>query len=240
MRDTAGYIHSYESFGAVDGPGVRFVVFMQGCPLRCRYCHNPDTWHTADGKRVTAGEVFDEISQYRNFIKGGVTLSGGEPLMQPEFAEAILTLCRKEGFHTAVDTSGAVPLSACKGALEAADLILLDIKDIDPADCETLTGQNNRNALALLRWCEEAKKPVWIRHVLVPGLTLKEEKLHALAQMLKRFSCIEKIELNPFHKMGEYKWDAADVPYTLKDTPVPDEASVLHAKEVFRSYELPL
>lgn len=236
-----GRIHSVESFGAVDGPGVRFVVFMQGCPLRCRYCHNPDTWKPSDGKLVSAADLVREIEQYRNFIRsGGVTLSGGEPLMQPEFATELLKLCKASGFHTAIDTSGAIPLHHCKEAVDTADLILLDIKDIDAEDCRSLTGQDNANALALLDYCEETHKPVWIRHVLVPGLTLSDEKLHRLAQKLQSYTCIEKVELNPFHKMGEFKWEQLALPYTLTDTPAPSPDETNHAKEVFRSYELPL
>lgn len=240
VRPDFGFIHSYESFGAVDGPGVRFVVFLQGCPLRCLYCHNPDTWNMQDGKRVSADDVIREILPYRNFIRGGVTLSGGEPLLQPSFCTALLSACKQEGFHTAIDTAGSIPLAACRDAVDAADLILLDIKDIDQADCIALTGQDHQNAFTLLQYCERVKKPVWIRHVLVPGLTLKEEKLHRLAQALQPFSCIEKVELNPFHKMGEYKWQLTSTPYLLKETAAPSETSVRHAKEVFRSYALPI
>lgn len=241
MDSVYGYIHSYESFGAVDGPGVRFVVFFQGCPLHCLYCHNPDTWDIRKGRPVEVSAVLAEILQYRNFIKdGGVTLSGGEPFWQPEFCRELLSLCKKEGLHTAVDTSGAVPLSRCKEAVDLADLLLLDIKDIDPADCRNLTGQDNCNALKLLSYCEEIRKPVWIRHVLVPGLTANDLKLVRLAQTLKPFSCIEKIELNPFHKMGGYKWEQTGTPYTLKDTPPLSEGELNHAKEMLRSYELPL
>lgn len=236
-----GFIHSCESFGAVDGPGIRYVVFFQGCPLRCRYCHNPDTWKLSDGRRVSAESLAFEIGQYRNFIRsGGVTLSGGEPLLQADFAAELLSLCKAAGFHTAIDTSGAVPLEKCRNAVDTADLILLDIKDIDADACHALTGQDNRNAFALLDYCEETHKPVWIRHVLVPHLTLCDEKLHRLGKRLSPYTCIEKVELNPFHKMGEFKWSALDIPYTLTDTPAPDPDAVIHAKEIIRSYELPL
>ncbi len=236
-----GYIHSCESFGAVDGPGVRYVVFFQGCPLRCRYCHNPDTWKLTDGRCVSPQTLAAEIEQYRNFIRsGGVTLSGGEPLLQADFAAELLTLCKSAGFHTAIDTSGAVALDKCRGAVDTADLILLDIKDIDAEDCRSLTGQDNANAFALLDYCEQTGKAVWIRHVLVPGLTLSDEKLHRLGARLASYTCIEKVELNPFHKMGEFKWAALDIPYTLTDTPAPESDAVTHAKEIIRSYGLPL
>ena len=236
-----GYIHSCESFGAVDGPGVRYVVFFQGCPLRCRYCHNPDTWKLTDGRRVSAQSLASEIEQFRNFIRsGGVTLSGGEPLMQADFAAELLALCKAAGFHTAIDTSGAVALDKCRNAIDTADLLLLDIKDIDADDCRDLTGQDNANAFAVLDYCEAVHKPVWIRHVLVPELTLCDEKLHRLGSRLSAYTCIEKVELNPFHKMGEFKWSSLGIPYTLTDTPAPDPDAVAHAKEIVRSYGLPL
>ena len=206
MGETIGYIHSVESFGAVDGPGVRFVVFLQGCPLRCLFCHNPDTWNQGEGTKMTANELFDQIKQYKNFIKnGGVTLSGGEPLMQPEFILDVLNLCKAEGIHTAIDTSGGVPLITAKAAIEAADMLLLDIKDIDKEDCEKLTGQSNTNAMAILNHCDYIGKDVWIRHVLIPEYTMNYDKLDRLARVLSWYSCIKKIELMPFHKMGEYK-----------------------------------
>lgn len=240
-QSVQGRIHSVETFGAVDGPGVRFVVFFQGCPLRCKFCHNPDTWNPAEGKPVTAKELAGQIASYKNFIKdGGVTLSGGEPLLQPEFATALLLECKRLGLHTALDTSGGVPLSAAKPPVDAADLILLDIKDIDQEDCRALTGQDNQNALALLRYCQQTGKPVWIRHVMVPGLTLKRDKLSRLAAFLSGFSCIQKVELLPFHKMGEYKWEQLGRPYSLTDTPVPEPEEVALAKEIFRKQGLPL
>lgn len=240
-QSVQGRIHSVETFGAVDGPGVRFVVFFQGCPLRCKFCHNPDTWNPAEGKPVTAKELAGQIASYKNFIKdGGVTLSGGEPLLQPEFATALLLECKRLGLHTALDTSGGVPLSAAKPPVDAADLILLDIKDIDKEDCRALTGQDNQNALALLRYCQQTGKPVWIRHVMVPGLTLKRDKLTRLAAFLSGFSCIQKVELLPFHKMGEYKWEQLGRPYSLTDTPVPEPEEVALAKEIFRKQGLPL
>ena len=227
MGSAYGYIHSYESFGAVDGPGVRFVVFFQGCPLRCLYCHNPDTWEMKRGRLTEASAVLNEILQYRSFIKdGGVTLSGGEPLLQPDFCAELLSLCKRAGLHTAIDTSGAVPLSHCRKAVDLADLLLLDIKDIDPKDCIKLTGQDNSSALHLLSYCEETGKP-------------DDRKLVRLAQALKPFSCIQKVELHPFHKMGEYKWRQIGAPYTLTDTPPLSEDELNHAKELLRSYEIP-
>lgn len=241
IREVRGRIHSIESFGAVDGPGVRFVVFFQGCPLRCLYCHNPDSWKFEEGQEKTAGEMIDQISDYKSFIrKGGVTLSGGDPLAQPEFCAALLKLCKEQGLHTAVDTAGYVPLSRCKEAVDEADMILLDIKDIDTEDCKTLTGQGNENALSLLDYCESVKKPVWIRHVCLPGYTLQEEKLKRLAEKLSSYRCVEKVELIPFHQMGIYKWDYVDREYLLADVEVPSQQEMEEAHKLFREYGLPL
>lgn len=236
-----GRIHSVETFGAVDGPGVRFVVFLQGCPLRCKFCHNPDTWNPKDGQEISAAELIEQISSYRNFIrKGGVTLSGGEPLLQPQFVKAVLDGCRELGLHTAIDTSGGVPLETAKPAIDAADMLLLDIKDIDPDGCRELTGRDNQNALSILRYCEEVGKSVWIRHVMVPGLTLQTDKLKRLAARLKGYRCIKKVELLPFHKMGEYKWEELHIPYSLTDTPEPTKDEVEAAKAIFLQNGLPL
>ncbi len=240
-EEIVGYLHSVESFGAVDGPGVRFVAFLQGCPLRCLFCHNADTWNRNEGKKVTPRELVEQILQYKNFIqKGGVTLSGGEPLMQPEFCREVARLCRKNGLHVAIDTSGAIPLSVCREAIDAADMLLLDIKDIDPEDCVKLTGQSNANALEILNYCDYTGKDVWIRHVLVPGYTLDTYKLLRLGRVLSWYSCIKKVELIPFHKMGEYKWDYADREYQLKNVNPPTEEQVEQAKEIMRKYALPL
>lgn len=241
LKSVTGYLHSVESFGAVDGPGVRFVAFLQGCPLRCLFCHNADTWKQNEGRKVTAGELVRQILQYKNFIKkGGVTLSGGEPLMQPEFCLAVTLLCQREGLHVALDTSGGVPLERCKDAIDAADMLLLDIKDIDKEGCVKLTGQSNENALDILNYCDYKGKDVWIRHVLVPGYTLDTYKLIRLARVLSWYSCIRKVEMIPFHKMGEYKWDYVDKAYQLKNTPAPAPEQVEQAKEIMRKYALPV
>ena len=205
-----GRIHSEESFGTLDGPGVRYVVFMQGCPNRCIYCHNPDTWNSSGGKLSTVGELMQRICSCRNFIqKGGVTISGGEPVMQKEFVLELLENCRKEKLHTALDTSGAVPLAHCGELIDAADLILLDIKGVDPQSAERLTGNLHcfENAVQILDHCQRTGKAVWIRHVLVRDITCTEENLTRLATMLAGYDNIEKIDLLPFHTMGFFKWD---------------------------------
>ncbi|MEG0691780.1 MAG: pyruvate formate-lyase-activating protein [Oscillospiraceae bacterium] len=240
-QDIIGYIHSYETFGAVDGPGVRFIVFLQGCPLRCLYCHNADTWKMNEGTKITAKDLFDKIIQYKNFIKkGGVTFSGGEPLLQHEFVTEVIKLCKKAGLHTAIDTSGGVELEICKDAINEADMILLDIKDIDKEDCIKLTGQPNTNALAILNYCDYIGKDVWIRHVLVPQYTMDTFKLYRLARVLSWYNCIKKVEIIPFHKMGEYKWDYIKEEYKLKDIPPASVTDVEQAKEIMTQYGLPL
>ncbi len=236
-----GRVHSIESFGAVDGPGIRFVIFLQGCPLQCKFCHNPDSWDFAYGKKMDVDFIMEQILSYRNFIKnGGVTISGGEPMMQPEFVKALLERCRNHGVHTAVDTSGSIPLEHCKGVIDTADMLLLDIKDIDSEDCKKLTGLGNENALAVLEYCESIHKPIWIRHVVVPTLTLKRDKLERLADKLSRYSCIQKVELLPFHKMGEYKWETLERPYELTDIQPPTREQMREAETIFRERGLPL
>ena len=225
-----GRVHSVETFGTLDGPGVRYVLFLQGCPLRCLYCHNPDSRTANAGTQMSAGDVLADILTYRTFIRsGGVTLSGGEPLLQPTFARAILEGCREHRLHTALDTSGAIPLEASREALELADLVMLDIKALDNDLCRTLTGAGNENTLATLDYCESIRKPVWIRHVLVPGYTLDEVRLVRLATYLKKFTVIRKVELQPFHKMGEYKWERLGYEYLLTRTPAPTAEEVSRA-----------
>lgn len=234
-----GYVHSIETCGTVDGPGIRYVAFFQGCPLRCKFCHNPDTWKKYEGKQYTVDALLQDILKYRNFIKnGGVTLSGGEPLLQADFAAELLRRCKEEGLHTAVDTSGAIPLKACKEAVDAADLILLDIKSIDSIKCKELTGMGNDNALELLDYLESTKKSVWIRHVVVPGITENYEDIEAMARYLSKFTVVERVEILPFHKMGEFKWKELGMEYTLYDTPTPEKDSIRKIKEILKGYGL--
>lgn len=239
MQNVMGHIHSVESFGALDGPGIRYVLFLQGCPLRCLFCHNPDSWEARGGQKIGSVEVVEDILRYRNFIRsGGVTLSGGEPLMQPAFAASILEGCREQGLHTALDTSGAVSLLYCRPAVDQADMLLLDMKAADDRLFRRITGRGLDNTLEILNHCENVGKRVWIRHVLVPGLTLEREALCELGNLLKPYACIERVELLPFHKMGEYKWEALGAPYTLKDTPAAGRDEVEWAKTILKAYGL--
>lgn len=241
MENVTGYIHSVESFGALDGPGVRYVLFLQGCPFRCVYCHNPDSWCAKGGQKVYSQDVIQDILRYKNFIKnGGVTLSGGEPLMQPEFCLSVIKGCMEHGLHTAVDTAGGVSILLCGQVVELADLLLLDIKAANDELFRKITGHSIYNTLEILDTREKINKPVWIRHVLVPGLTLDDAHLHEMGRLLRGYNCIESVELLPFHKMGEFKWDELNKPYTLRDTRPPSSEQVEHARILLRGYNLPV
>jgi len=228
-----------ETFGALDGPGIRYVLFLQGCPLRCVYCHNPDSWCVQGGQEIGSADVVRDILRYKSFLKkGGVTLSGGEPLMQPEFAAAIIEGCIDNGIHTAIDTSGGVSLLLCRKPVELADLLLLDIKAADDQLYRRITGHSIDNPLDILAERERMGKPVWIRHVLVPGLTLDDSQLNKLGKLLQHYSCIERVELLPFHKMGEYKWEQLGEKYTLSQTQPPKPEEVEQAREILRRFGL--
>ena len=239
MENVMGRIHSVESFGALDGPGIRYVLFLQGCPLRCVFCHNPDSWHREGGQMIGSIDVVNDILRYRHFIQsGGVTLSGGEPLMQPEFVTSIIDGCHEHGLHVAVDTSGGVAFLACREAVEKADLLLLDIKAAEDDLFRKITGRGMDNTMEILAARERMGRPVWIRHVLVPGLTLDDRQLHKLGRLLQDYRCIEKVELLPFHKMGEYKWEALGEAYTLADVQPPEPRQVEHARTLLRGFGL--
>lgn len=231
-----GYIHSHESFGTVDGPGIRYVVFTQGCPLRCKYCHNPDTWKIEDAKMIeTAEKTFSEISKYKNYIKnGGVTITGGEPLTQPEYVKELLKLCKKDGIHTAVDTSGYLLNDKVKECLEYVDLVLLDIKSIDPNQYKELTGVELEPTLKFIEYLKSINKPMWIRHVVVPGITDNDELLNKLADYLKGFDNLEKVEILPYHTLGEYKWKSLGLEYPLKEVLPLSNKRAEEIKSIFR------
>ena len=238
--DPLGYIHSIESCGTVDGPGIRYVAFLQGCPLRCLYCHNPDSWKFGSGQVMHASALVADILKYRVFIRnGGVTLSGGEPLSQGAFVANVFSRLQAEGIHTAIDTSGIIPVAHCDAALAHTDLVILDIKSLDPQLCRQISGADNRHALALLDWCEQQGKAVWIRHVIVPGYTDRKADLEALAAYLKAFTCMEKVQLLPFHQMALHKWEHLDVAYTLHNVSAPSIEAMHIAREIFRLQGLP-
>ncbi|MDR3314520.1 MAG: radical SAM protein [Oscillospiraceae bacterium] len=231
LEQIPGYMHHTESFGTVDGPGLRYVFFLQGCPLRCLYCHNPDAL-AAGGQRTTAGEAAAQATGLRNFIQGA-TFSGGEPLCQPEFVEATALLLREQGIPSAIDTAGAPDLAKARPAIDAAELLLLDIKAAEHEMAVRLTGQGNEAALATLDYCEQTKKPVWLRHVLLPGWTLEQTQLEKLAALLLPYTCIQLVELLPFHKLGEPKWEQLGRPYLLQKTPAVTQAEAAWARGIF-------
>lgn len=235
-----GKIHSFESFGTVDGPGIRFVVFVQGCPMRCLYCHNPDTWSVDGGTQYTAEEVASRILKYKNYFTGGggATVSGGEPLMQAAFVEELFTILKKSGIHTALDTSGALYDArnprAFDSLLAVTDLVLLDIKHIDDDEHIKLTGRSNKNILAFARYLSDLGKPVWIRHVLVPGITDNDEYLHRLKAFLSTLTNVEKVEVLPYHTMGEVKYNKLGIDYPLKGVQPPSPERLKNAKEILK------
>lgn len=235
-----GSIHSFETFGTKDGPGIRFVLFMQGCPLRCLYCHNVDTWKMSNAKyEFSVDEVMKKITDIKSFIKtGGVTISGGEPLLQNEFVNELLKRCRENNIHTVLDTSGYIFNDDVKETLENVDLVLLDIKHINKDKYKNLTGVKLDNTLEFLNYLSTIDKKVWIRHVLVPNYTDDNEDLEALAKYLSQFSNIEKVEILPFHQLGIEKWEKENLEYKLRNNPTPSKEAVLKAEEIFRKYNL--
>ena len=232
-----GRIHSTESFGTVDGPGVRFVVFFQGCPLRCKYCHNPDTWDFSGGREVTAEELMKEYDSYKEFLKsGGITATGGEPLAQPEFLAELFALAKSKGVHTCLDTSAGVYDPAhhekIDEALKYTDLVMLDIKHIDNEEHKRLTGKGNRNILAFAEHIRELGIPVWIRHVVVPGITDKYEELFSLCEFLSTLSNIKALDVLPYHDMAKPKYAELGLDYPLGDTPPLTKEEAIKARDI--------
>lgn len=235
-----GYIHSTESFGTVDGPGVRFVVFFQGCPLRCKYCHNPDTWEFRKGKEVTAEEIMKEYDSYKEFLKsGGITATGGEPLAQPEFLAELFSLAKKNGVHTCMDTSGALydPNNCEKidEILKYTDLCMLDIKHMDNKAHKALTGFGNENILKFAEHLRDLKIPVWIRRVVVGGLTDSEQELFQLGEFLSGLDNLKALDVLPYHDMGKFKYADLGIEYPLSDTLPLTKDEAVKAKNLIMS-----
>lgn len=274
--ETTGYIHSIDSFGSVDGPGVRFVTFLQGCHMRCRYCHNPDTWKLANADAVSEQQISENAAQahantvqntasdsaapssvcnykemtpsalirqalrYKRYWgkEGGITVSGGEPLLQIDFMNELFRLAKENGVGTVLDTAGQPftrenPFfSKLTDLMENTDLVMLDLKHIDPEKHRALTGHTNENILAFARYLNEIGKPMWIRHVLVPGVTDDNENLHGIRAFLDTLSNVKKVEVLPYHTLGIYKWESLGIPYTLKDVDPPTADTVKRAEEI--------
>ncbi len=215
-----GYVHSLQSLGTVDGPGVRSVVFLSGCPLRCIYCHNPDTWERQESQLTDAKELSERLLRFYSFIKnGGVTFSGGEPLLQAEFVTEVTNLLHQGGLHVAIDTCGAPLTPAVERLIEVADLFLLDIKMTTEEDYKRHTGGSLASTMAFLARLEEKGKDVWIRHVVVPGINDTEEDILRLASLIKGYRCIKKVELLPFKNLCLEKYRTLNIPFPLEDTP---------------------
>lgn len=237
----SGFIHSIETCGTVDGPGIRFVIFTAGCPLRCLYCHNPDCRYMENGKKVSVDEVIEEIQKYTSYMKasgGGVTVSGGEPLLQPHFVAEIFRRCQELGIHTALDTSGCCELQIAKPVIESVDLVLLDIKSFEPEIYRKVTSVPLEPTLTLANYLSGIGKPTWIRFVLVPGLTDAPHNVEGLAKFVATLKSVEKVEILPFHKMGEYKWEQLGYDYQLKDTEPPTPELVQNTVDIFKCYGL--
>lgn len=234
-----GNVHSIETFGTVDGPGIRYVVFTQGCLLRCLYCHNADTWDIGKGKVMTTDEIMSDFESYLPFIEasgGGITVSGGEPLLQPDFLIDLFRKCRARGIHTTLDTSGG-----CYSTEESfqrkldeltayTDLVLLDLKHMEEQAHKRLTGRSNKNILEFARYLSDRKVPVWIRHVLVPGWTDDTAHLEQMGAFIRSLDNVKKIEVLPYHKLGVYKWKNMGYKYSLDDVEPPTAESVERAK----------
>ena len=235
-----GKIHSFESFGAVDGPGIRFVVFFQGCPMRCAYCHNPDTWNINDAQlEADAKEIINKIKRNQSFYtSGGITATGGEPLMQIDFLTELFCLAKKNKIHTCLDTSGILfnknDTSKYDKLIKYTDLVLLDIKHIDDAEHKKLTGYSNKNVLDFARYLDENNIGVWIRHVLVPTITAIESQLKKLKEFTDTLNNVQKTEFLPYHNMARQKYKELSMDYPLDGVPVADKSHIECAKEIFK------
>ena len=231
-----GRIHSFESFGTVDGPGIRFVVFMQGCPLKCKYCHNRDTWNVDKGMLVDVDEVVKKVLREKTFIdssNGGVTVSGGEPLLQAPFLTELFIKLKELNIHTCIDTAGSLPVSQeIKELIKYTDLVLLDIKHIDDEKAKDLTSMSNKNNLDFAKYLNNIGKPMWIRQVLVPGYTDDKYDLQRLKAFIDTLTNVEKVELLPYHELGKYKWEELGVEYPLEGIKSPSEEDIQVAKSI--------
>lgn len=231
-----GKIHSIETFGTVDGPGIRFVVFMQGCTLKCKYCHNRDTWDTHAGKEMSIDELVKEILKYKSYMDnsgGGVTVSGGEPLVQAEFVTELFKILKNIGIHTALDTAGSLPISnQIKELLKYTDLVLLDIKHIDDEKAKILTGFSNKNNLEFAKYLNNINLPVWIRQVLVPGYTDDKFDLQKLKNFIDSLNNVKKVELLPYHNLGKFKWEEIEGNYELENVVPPSNEDIQKAKNI--------
>ena len=235
MAEIRGNVHSIETLGALDGPGLRCVVFLQGCPLRCQYCHNPDTWEEGGGGTMSCDELLARIVRYQAYFgqQGGVTLSGGEPLQQSRFAARVLEACLALGIHTAIDTSGAVPPATVQEALAATRLVILDIKHTDAARYRALTGGSSlARPLAFLREIVRRGLPLWVRQVIVPGWNDNTDDIRALARLLRDIPSLQRVELLPYHRLGVEKWQRLGYRYPLAGVAPMEEGQLSELSDI--------
>ncbi|RZU23744.1 pyruvate formate-lyase-activating protein [Streptomyces sp. BK239] len=241
VEPVTGRVHSWDLSTGVDGPGTRFVLFLSGCPLRCLYCANPDTWHMRDGTPTTVDEVLGEIEKYRPFITtagGGVTLTGGEALLQPAFTAAVFRRCKELGLHTALDTSGFLGARATGELLADTDLVLLDVKSFDVRTYRKLTGGDLSPTLNFATRLDRLNVPVWIRYVLVPGWTDDPAAVDGLGAFLAGLGNVDRVDVLPFHKLGAHKYEALGIPFPLRHTPAPGPELTERVREQFREHGL--
>ena len=240
MSEIKGRIHSVESFGSADGPGVRYIVFLKGCNMRCQYCHNPDTWAKDGGELMTPEEVLKKALRYKTYWKekGGITVSGGEALLQIVFVTELFRLAKDKGVITCLDTSGnpfslEEPFkSKFEELMKYTDLFILDIKHMDDAAHRKLTGQTNQNILEMAAYLSDHGKAMWIRHVLVPGITTEEDELYRLRSFLDTLKTVERVEVLPYHTLGVFKWKELGIPYQLEGVDPPTKEQIDRAKEI--------
>lgn len=238
---TSGRIHSFESCGTVDGPGIRFIVFLQGCLFRCKYCHNRDTWDTHEGKVVSVEEIINEAKSYRHFMNAsgdGVTCSGGEAMLQPEFVRDFFRAAKAEGIHTCLDTNGYIRkfTPVIDEVLEVSDLVMLDIKQINDDIHQDLVGVSNKRTLDFAQYLHKINQPTWLRYVIVPGYTDDDESAHKLGEFIKDMDNIEKIELLPYHKLGAHKWEAMGEEYPLEGVEPPSKETMDRIVSILEQY----
>lgn len=230
-------VHSYETFGTVDGPGIRFIIFLQGCHLKCKYCHNRDTWDINGGEYKNIDEIIDKVLRYKTYIdssNGGVTVTGGEPLLQVKFVKELFKKLKKLGIHTCIDTSGMVEITDdVKETLKYTDLVLLDIKHIDDEKCKWLTGLSNKKELNFARYLSDNNIKMWIRQVIVPGITDDEADINKLSEFIKSLKTVERVDFLPYHGMGKYKWEKLGKEYELDGIPDATGEDIQRVKRIF-------
>ncbi len=238
-----GRIHSIETMGTVDGPGIRYVLFMQGCPLRCIYCHNRDSWDVNAGREVSSDEIFSEIKSFIPFMKasgGGITATGGEPLLQPEFLTDLFIKVKSVSLNTVLDTSGFADLKSVKKLIDVTDLVILSIKHVDNIKHKHISGADNIKIIEFINYLKIIKKPVWIRYVIIPGYTDSDDDINSLIKFLLHYDIIELVEILPYHTLGEFKWENMGIDYPLKGILPPQMEKMKIIKQKIADSGLPI